>query len=281
MVVVVKRLKIEVGKFHKRKVRCDKCGEKYLAPVEKRTDVSIGVKLFRLAFEDKFDRALLLSGDTDQVPAVKAVRECFPGKRVGVLLPLMRVNRELEQAANFSIHIEREHFEGCRLPDPYTMKNGKEITARQNGREFFSTRYLRARCVRFRRLFGLLGHRTGLVPNKLPSNLRAIAFSRSRGRRWCKKRLYRLFNQNVGMIFQLRPNPVSKGKKKDLDPGSPGELHRRNKIRVTRHEVNALGNLAHADPGDIKPDFCINSLLLKVRFVIRVRQRLGRIWNPL
>ena len=58
-----------------RAFRCGGCGARTPTTVEKGIDVSIAVDLLSLALCDGFDRAVLVSGDGDFVPAVEAVRD--------------------------------------------------------------------------------------------------------------------------------------------------------------------------------------------------------------
>jgi hypothetical protein len=65
--------------------RCHR-GDRPKARKEKQTDVNIGVTMVADAAEGHCDRALLVTGDLDQVPAVKAVVTRFH-KKVDVWLP--------------------------------------------------------------------------------------------------------------------------------------------------------------------------------------------------
>ena len=61
---------------------------------EKETDVHIAISMYRLASreaqlppEQRTQQIVLVSGDTDMTPALKALREDFPDLRIGVILP--------------------------------------------------------------------------------------------------------------------------------------------------------------------------------------------------
>ena len=56
--------------------------------VEKKVDVAIAVDLVRMAYEDQYDVAYLLSADADYVTAVKEAQRV--GKAVFVRLPRIR-----------------------------------------------------------------------------------------------------------------------------------------------------------------------------------------------
>ncbi|RDU51488.1 NYN domain-containing protein [Helicobacter sp. MIT 01-3238] len=52
---------------------------------EKQTDVNLALQLFEDAINDKYDKAILLSGDTDFIPAIERVNKL--GKEILLLLP--------------------------------------------------------------------------------------------------------------------------------------------------------------------------------------------------
>ncbi|MGH9861489.1 MAG: NYN domain-containing protein [Candidatus Acidiferrales bacterium] len=81
-------VRVVFGKLKRRDVRCRLCGGVFTKPEEKQTDVNIAIELLRLAVADRYDKAILISGDTDLLPAVKAVQTTFPGKQIGVVLPI-------------------------------------------------------------------------------------------------------------------------------------------------------------------------------------------------
>lgn len=61
---------------------------------EKETDVHIAISMYRTASrqrtlprEKRIDQLVLVSGDTDMAPALRALRDDFPHLRIGVILP--------------------------------------------------------------------------------------------------------------------------------------------------------------------------------------------------
>lgn len=123
------------GKFKAKDESCRICRKSYTTSEEKRTDVNIAVTLFRLAMEDRYSTAIMISGDTDLVPAVEAVRECFPEKRIGVAFPPRRTNRELRDAATFHIQLRGDSLLPWRLPDRVRLRDGTEITCPERWRQ--------------------------------------------------------------------------------------------------------------------------------------------------
>ncbi|HSG40573.1 MAG TPA: NYN domain-containing protein [Thermoanaerobaculia bacterium] len=65
--------------------------------------------MYKLAVEDAYDAAYLLSGDGDFTPAVKAVRDL--GKKVYCASPMF--SAALQHASNAFIPLKAEWFRGC------------------------------------------------------------------------------------------------------------------------------------------------------------------------
>lgn len=86
---------IVYGSCRRRHLNCQNCGTALKCPkcgwneriAEKMTDVNIAVRLLLDAMDDKFDRAYVVSGDVDLVPAIDAVMSRFRKVKVFVLVP--------------------------------------------------------------------------------------------------------------------------------------------------------------------------------------------------
>ncbi len=102
-------VKIILGRFKPKDVKCRvRCCEhvgrrKFTVSAEKRTDVHIALQMLEDAYEDRADTFIVVSGDSDLVPAVHRVRNRFPEKRVIVYVPARDPDRsaavELRSAA--------------------------------------------------------------------------------------------------------------------------------------------------------------------------------------
>lgn len=111
--------KIEVihGRFMAREERCPKCREYYPDHVEKRTDVNIALKLLGDAIDDLYDKALIISADSDLLPTISAVHKYAPGKQVGVMFPIRRTSFDLRQYADFRLKMPEILLKKCQFPD--------------------------------------------------------------------------------------------------------------------------------------------------------------------
>lgn len=119
-------VKFVPGKFKTKDKICLKCRKTFQTHEEKQTDVNIAIKLFQEAANDTFDTAIVISGDSDLIPSVEAVRETFPAKKVGIIIPIERKAEELKHAADFYIKMKEIHLKTAQFPD-VVEKDGVKI----------------------------------------------------------------------------------------------------------------------------------------------------------
>jgi len=87
------KIQITLGKFKTKQARCRvrKCefagSRMFDKPEEKRTDVNIALAMVDDAHHDRADRLVLVSGDSDLVPAVHLIKANSPEKQVIVYVP--------------------------------------------------------------------------------------------------------------------------------------------------------------------------------------------------
>ena len=67
------RVKVEQGYVAPKPGRCPRCGETFTVPVQKQVDVKISVRLMSLAWMRATEKIVLLCGDSDVLPAVRAI----------------------------------------------------------------------------------------------------------------------------------------------------------------------------------------------------------------
>ncbi|MFC1808327.1 NYN domain-containing protein [Candidatus Omnitrophota bacterium] len=96
---------------------CQICKKKYKTHEEKQTDVQIAINLFQEAIEDSYDKAIIISGDSDLIPAIKAVKSKFPLKEIKILFPPRRRMVELTTVCDSSAKIKEKHLAAAQFPD--------------------------------------------------------------------------------------------------------------------------------------------------------------------
>lgn len=114
----LRNIKPILGQFKQKDRYCSNCLSHFRVHEEKETDVNIALALLDLAYQNVYDRALLITNDSDLAPAIHNVRERFPNKRITIVAPpLSRQCNELIQAASDKIQIRVEHIERSLLPE--------------------------------------------------------------------------------------------------------------------------------------------------------------------
>lgn len=101
---------VVAGNFSKIQFHCSAMNRKCEKHEEKQTDVSIAITMVKDALQDAVDRIILLTADSDQIPAIKLISTVKPFIERTMYAPPMR----LQKARN--------------LGDQFTPKNRKEVS---------------------------------------------------------------------------------------------------------------------------------------------------------
>jgi len=127
---VLEHNKIEIvyGKFRAMDKKCTRCNKVYSTHEEKRTDVNIAIKLLEDAINDDFDIAVLISGDSDLIPAIETAKKIKPEKQFGVIIPYSRPAEELKHVAHFYMKMKEEHLQKSLLDEKVPLNDGTVIT---------------------------------------------------------------------------------------------------------------------------------------------------------
>lgn len=102
---------------------------------EKETDVNMALKILEHGFLDDYDHAIILSGDSDLVGAIKMVKKHFPDKKFTSLLPVKSKGRIIQKACDKRFQITSKHFEEALLPEEIVLKTGEKITMPERYKE--------------------------------------------------------------------------------------------------------------------------------------------------
>ncbi len=115
---------VHEGHFLEKVAQCKACGASWPTYEETMTDVNIAVAMLTDAFEDGFDTALVVSGDSDLTTPIRQVRERFPSKRVIVALPPKRNSASQQAAATGFLRIGAADIRQAQLPDAFDTGTG-------------------------------------------------------------------------------------------------------------------------------------------------------------
>jgi uncharacterized LabA/DUF88 family protein len=117
-------LDIHFGHFLEKPRQCQTCGAQWLSYEEKMTDVNIAVQMLTDAYEDLFDTAILISGDSDLTTPVTMLRQQFPSKRLIVAFPPGRKSNELSKASHGYLTIGEALLRQSQFPDEMSRPDG-------------------------------------------------------------------------------------------------------------------------------------------------------------
>lgn len=117
-------IQIHLGHYLLKKVQCKNCGVQWENSEEKMTDVNIATQLLVDAFENKFDTAIVISGDSDLTTPITRVLQLFPNKRVIVAFPPARKSEQLKSVASGYVHIGEDKLRHNLLPSEITKSDG-------------------------------------------------------------------------------------------------------------------------------------------------------------
>lgn len=126
-------INVILGKFKFKEVRfrvtaCKYPGSRrFDTPEEKRTDVNIALQMADDVFHDRADRLVLVSGDSDLVPAVDLAKRIAPHKTVSAYVPSRNPTRgaavELRTAADKHKTFPTALLRQCQFPT--TVEDGR------------------------------------------------------------------------------------------------------------------------------------------------------------
>ncbi|WP_369752649.1 NYN domain-containing protein [Flavobacterium sp. WC2409] len=112
------------GNYQSDKIECKRCQNVWPKFNEKMTDVNIATQILIDAYQDKYDMAMLISGDSDLVPPMRAVHEIFKNKRVFAAFPPKRHNQSVSLVAKGSLTIGRKKLVDSQFQLEVIKKDG-------------------------------------------------------------------------------------------------------------------------------------------------------------
>ena len=118
-------LRIITGLYQPEPIECRHCHVPFDQDNEKMTDVKLSLAMVADAQDDKFDTAILVSGDSDQVPTIQYIKTRYPTKRVIVYFPPNRPSHHLKQEAHGVMHVDELMLRNSQMDDPMLARDGK------------------------------------------------------------------------------------------------------------------------------------------------------------
>jgi uncharacterized LabA/DUF88 family protein len=120
-------IQIIYGNYQDNNIECKRCGHIWKSAKEKMTDVNIATSMIIDAFNDKYDMAMLISGDSDLSPPIKAIHELFKQKRVFIAFPPKRHNSTMTIVSRGSMIIGRKKLLDAQFEEEVISKTGFKL----------------------------------------------------------------------------------------------------------------------------------------------------------
>ena len=120
-------VQVVLGRFSEVTRTCEHCRGSYRTNEEKETDVNLSSRMITDAIRGQVDALYLVTGDSDQVPTVRAIRELASHCEVVAVFPLRRHSNELKEIASRHIQLGWHHFVRNQLANPVTLGPGRAI----------------------------------------------------------------------------------------------------------------------------------------------------------
>lgn len=136
------KVRIVLGKYIHKPVVCRvrSCSlpgsRSFMRPEEKRTDVNIGLQMLDDAYQQLADQMILVSGDSDLVPAIDMVKIRRPNTQIVVYVPNNHPNRgaavELRSAAHKHRNLPLVELKHAQFPAVVPGSGAKTIARPSN-----------------------------------------------------------------------------------------------------------------------------------------------------
>ncbi len=95
---------------------------------EKLTDVNIAISLFQSSVHNEYDTAMIMTADTDIIPAIRAVKADFSQKRIEVIFPIGRYTKDLDDICDAHKTIKETHLQSSQFPNTVIIDKIKGLS---------------------------------------------------------------------------------------------------------------------------------------------------------
>jgi len=124
---------VHSGNHQEKFQNCPFCKKTFAVFEEKRTDVGIAVQMVLDCLNDEVDLLVLVSADSDQIPALQAIHARFPQKTVKVYFPPERYSTEIFQLAKPVVFLNENEGKYKKSVMPPAVAGGNKLYTRPPG----------------------------------------------------------------------------------------------------------------------------------------------------
>lgn len=115
------------GEFKEKTIKCKGCKKEFTSYEEKKTDVAIACKLLELINQNHSDIYVVVSGDTDLIPAIELAKKINDTIKIFAIFPYRRHNDEVRKYVDRNFTIKPNRYKDSSFKSILKLKNGCEI----------------------------------------------------------------------------------------------------------------------------------------------------------
>jgi uncharacterized LabA/DUF88 family protein len=118
------------GRFKEKTEYCPLCRKEYKGHTEKETDIAFCSKMLELLYavdDTHCDGLLLITGDSDLVPAIKIAQRIAPSADIRFAFPYHRKSEELLKLTPKSFKLRTGHYQANQFKDPFKLTDGTTV----------------------------------------------------------------------------------------------------------------------------------------------------------
>lgn len=113
------QIEVVKGRYQVKPMKCLSCGDTWTSYEEKETDVNLATRIVTDAFAGNCDTILIVTGDSDVAPAVRAAHRANAKLYIAAAFPPKRYSSELHALMPGSFHIAKSRIGRNQLPDEF------------------------------------------------------------------------------------------------------------------------------------------------------------------
>jgi uncharacterized LabA/DUF88 family protein len=118
-----------LGKYLTKNIICKYCHRVNHSFEEKETDVRIATNMLADVYQKRCDVTMLISADSDLVPAIERIKEIDPEHKIILCFPPDRHSRNLDAWSNGrKMLTDKKLYEECLLPETVLLPSGYALT---------------------------------------------------------------------------------------------------------------------------------------------------------
>ncbi len=128
------KFKLHLGRYKKKKFKCQNCGFKNKTYEEKESDVRVATGMLVDMYNKRCDITIVVSADSDMIPSVEIIKQAAPEHPVHVFVPPTQKSFALASKCDHVVWLGhyRARFVQSMLPENVTLKNGYIVHRPEN-----------------------------------------------------------------------------------------------------------------------------------------------------